>query len=254
MVPVGVASLQYAGQRLDRVGLFFAIAGVALVVPTIRRLLPAGTLRFARGLPTVIAMRGLLAGAFFGAETFIPLMLVTQRGLTSTQAGLCLTGGALGWAAGSWYQGRPATRVPRHVLVRTGCALVAVGIAMVVLTTWPAVPAWFAAVAWVVGGVGMGLGMASVAVLTLQLSRPQDQGANSAALQVSDALFSAATIGVGGAIYALGLRHDGGPWALRLVDVLMIGIAVMGVLVAGRVRPERAADAVRPGASRSVRT
>jgi len=100
MVAVGLACLQYGGQRLDRVGLLFAVAGVLLVAPTIRRLLPPGTLRFARGLPTVIAMRGVLAGSFFGAETFIPLMLVSERGLTSTQAGLSLTGAALGWAAG----------------------------------------------------------------------------------------------------------------------------------------------------------
>ncbi len=242
MVALGVASLQYAGQRLDRVGLLFAVVGVALVAPTVRRLLPPGTLRFARGLPTVIAMRGVLAGSFFGAETFIPLMLVTMRGLTSTEAGLCLTGGALGWATGSWYQGRPSTRLPRHVLVRTGCALVAVAVALVALTTWPAFPPWLAAVAWVVGGLGMGMAMASVSVLMLQLSPPRDQGANSAALQVSDSLFAAVTIGVGGALYALGLRHGDGDWALRLVDLLMIALAVAGVLLAGRVRGGRASD------------
>jgi MFS family permease len=248
MVAVGLACLQYGAQRLDRVGLLFAVAGVLLVAPTIRRLLPAGTLRFARGLPTVIAMRGVLAGSFFGAETFIPLMLVTQRGLTSTQAGLSLTGAALGWAAGSWYQGRPTTPLPRHLLVRGGCALVAVAIALVALSTWTVVPPWTAAVAWTVGGVGMGLAMASVAVLTLQLSPPQDQGANSAALQVSDSLFSAVTIGVGGAVYALGLRWDDGAWALRLIYAVMVAIAVLGVLVAGRVRPGRPSAAAAPAA------
>jgi MFS family permease len=248
MVAVGVACLQYAGQRLDRVGLAFAVAGVALVVPTVHRLLPSGTLRFARGLPTVVAMRGVLAGAFFGAETFIPLMLVSQRGLTATEAGLCLTGGAVGWSAGSWYQGRPATRVPRHLLVRTGCALVAVAVAGVAAVTWAVVPPWAAGAAWVVGGVGMGMAMASVAVLTLQLSPPQDQGKNSAALQVSDSLFSAVTIGLGGAIYAVGLRHDGGaPWALRVVDMLMIGLALLGVGMAARVRPVRTDSATLPG-------
>ena len=254
MVAVGVACLQYAGQRLDRVGLFFAVAGLALVAPTVRRLLPAGTLRFARGLPTVVAMRGVLAGAFFGAETFVPLMLVSQRGLSATLAGLCLTGGAIGWSAGSWYQGRPATRLPRYLLVRTGCALVALGVVGVALATWPVVPPWVAAVAWTVGGVGMGMSMASVSVLMLQLSPPQDQGANSAALQVSDSLFAAVTIGLGGAIYAVGLRHSGtGIWALRLVDLLMVTLALVGVAVAGRVRPGRSATPATPGV-RALRT
>jgi MFS family permease len=139
------------------------------------------------------------------------------------------------------------------VLVRSGCTLVATAIALVALTTWSAVPAWVAAIAWTVGGTGMGLAMASVAVLTLQLSPSRDQGANSAALQVSDSLFSAVTIGVGGAIYALGLRHGSGSWALRVIDVLMVGIAVLGVVVAGRVRPQRAPDAVAPSTARRIR-
>jgi hypothetical protein len=38
-------------------------------------------------------------------------------------------------------------------------------------------------------------------------------------------------------IYAVGLRHSGaGIWALRLVDVLMVALALVGVAVAGRVR------------------
>jgi MFS family permease len=195
-----------------------------------------------------------LAGSFFGTETFVPLMLVSARGLTATQAGLCLTGGALGWAAGSWYQGRPSTRMPRHLLVRTGCALVAAAVAGVALATWSAVPPWFAGVAWVVGGTGMGMAMASVSVLMLQLSPPQDQGANSAALQVSDSLFAAVTIGVGGVIYAVGLRHSPDAlWALRLVDLLMIALALVGVAVAGRVRPGRP-GALRPAGRPVLRT
>ena len=50
---------------------------------------------------------GCFAGAFFGAEVFVPLLLVEQRGLATTLAGASLTGGALTWSLGSWYQGRP---------------------------------------------------------------------------------------------------------------------------------------------------
>jgi MFS family permease len=236
MAAVGVGCLQYAGQRLDAVALGFLVVGVALVAPTVPRLLPRGTLRFARGLPTVIAMRGVLAGSFFGAETFVPLMLVTQRHLTATEAGLALTGGAVGWSAGSWYQGRPATSTPRYALVRNGSLLVALAIAGVALVLLPHVPAWGAGVAWTVGGVGMGMGMASVAVLMLQLSAPQDQGANSAAIQVADALFSAVFIGSAGVIYAVALRHGDNPsWAFALIDAVMVALALLGAAMAGRV-------------------
>jgi hypothetical protein len=138
-------------------------------VPSLPRLLPAGTLRFARGLPTVIAMRGVLAGAFFGAETFVPLMLVSGRGLSTTAAGLSLTGGALGWSAGSAFQGRRSLAVPRYILVRGGCVLVAVGIAGMALVSLASVPTQLALVSWVVGGAGMGLAMA--------IGRPADAGA-----------------------------------------------------------------------------
>ena len=90
-------------------------------------LLPAGALRLARGLPTTVIMRGLLSGPFFGASTFIPLMLITQRGLTPTVAGITLTVGSLGWSFGSWMQGRQGVRISRSELVRTGTLCVAAG-------------------------------------------------------------------------------------------------------------------------------
>ena len=58
------------------------------------RLLPAGFLRAARGLPTVIGLRGLASAAFVGAEVVIPLLLSRERGFEPTAAGLVLTVGA----------------------------------------------------------------------------------------------------------------------------------------------------------------
>jgi MFS family permease len=236
-VAAGVACLQYAGQRLDLLGLVFLAAGVALLAPSLHRLLPRGTIRFARGLPTVIAMRGVLAGSFFGAETFIPLMLVSERHISTTAAGLSLTGGAVGWAAGSWFQGRPSNTVPRDRLVRIGCVLVAVAIAGIALVLLPSVPPYVASLAWMVGGAGMGMAMASVALLMLQLSPEVDQGANSAAIQVSDALFSVLFIGFAGAIYAAASRHQGSStWAFWVIDGMMIALALAGAAVSSRIR------------------
>ena len=47
--------------------------GVAALVAGLRQLLPAGTVRARRGLPAVVASRGLLAGAFFGMDALLPL-------------------------------------------------------------------------------------------------------------------------------------------------------------------------------------
>ena len=65
------------------------LATVALLVCMLR-LLPIGTLRAARGLPTVVALRGIAASAFFGTEVFLPLLLSRERGLSPTWAGVAL--------------------------------------------------------------------------------------------------------------------------------------------------------------------
>jgi MFS family permease len=243
-VALGVACLQYAGQRLDVVGAALALLGLLLLAWGLPKLLPRGTLRFARGLPTVIAMRGVLAGSFFGAETFVPLMLVSVRHVSTTAAGLALTGGALGWAGGSWFQGRRNNTVPREWLVRIGALLVALGIGGVALVLLPAVPTSIALVAWIVGGAGMGMAMASVALLMLKQSPEADQGANSAAIQVSDALFSVVFIGIAGAVYAAAVRGGGSrTWAFWVIDGVMAALALAGSALALRVVPARPAAA-----------
>ena len=198
----GAGLLQLAGTQQRWLSLVWFALGLGLLLPGLRILLPPGTLRGARGLPMTVLMRGVLAGAFFGAESFIPLMLVSERGVATTYAGLTLTGAALTWTLGSWFQGRPGLRVPRPRLVQIGIALVAVGIGGAALALWPALPPAVAALGWLVGGLGMGLGMTSVSVLTLQQSPPGDQGANSAAVQICDALGGIVFIGVAGSIFA----------------------------------------------------
>lgn len=233
----GTALLQYAGQELDWLSVPLLVLAALLLARSVPRLLPRGALRLARGLPTVVVLRGVFAGAFFGAETFVPLMLVEERGLATTWAGASLTGGALTWALGSWYQGRPALRVSRAALVTAGLALVGVGILLVAASVSSAVPAPVAAVGWLVAGLGMGIGITSLSVLVLELSPDAEQGANSAALQVSDALGSIVLIGLGGAVFA-GLhssQHDN-PGVFLLIFVVMAAVAFAGAAFAPRSR------------------
>ena len=239
---IGVGLLQYAGQVLAWVSLPLLAVAAVLLVPSVPRLLPAGALRLACGLPTVVTLRGVFAGAFFGAEVFIPLMLIEQRGLATAWAGASLTGGALTWALGSWFQGRPALGVSRARLIRLGFLLVVLGIALVALATLDGVPPAAAALGWVFAGLGMGLGLTSLSVLVLELSPPHEQGVNSAALQVSDALGSILFIGIGGAIFAGLHEGDGGDaGAFLLIDLVMVVVALVGAAAAPRVRADPAA-------------
>ena len=77
-------------------------------------------------------------------------------------------------------------------------------------------PVWTVAVAWGVGCFGMGLVISSTSVLLLKLSAPEEAGANSAALQISDGLSNVLLLAAGGAAFAAlgggavgGARGDG---------------------------------------------
>jgi hypothetical protein len=79
--------------------------------------------------------------------------------------------------------------------------------------------------------------MATVGVLVLQLSPEREQGANSAALQISDAVGSTICIGLGGVVLAAGRAADLGVGpTLRTVFVLAAVLAAIGYAVAGRAK------------------
>ncbi|HEV7936207.1 MAG TPA: MFS transporter [Actinomadura sp.] len=230
----GAGALLFAIEHVRWPVLPVAVAGVAGLAFGLPRLLPPGSLVLRRGLPTVISTRGLLAGAFFGTEIFIPLALTSLHGFTPTEAGVTLTLGAIGWSTGSWYQGRTAR--PHHTLVALGSVLITVGIAGIAVGV--PVNGWLAVPAWMVAGAGMGLAYSSLSVLTLNLSAPADQGANSAALQISDTLGAALVIGVAGALVTgFGTARLG--LGLAVAGALTTVIAVFAVLTALRVSEGR---------------
>ena len=239
---LGIAALQYAGQRLDLLGAVLAVAGVTALVVGLRPLLPLGTVRARPGIPAVVASRGLLAGAFFGMDALLPLTLTSVHGYSPTAAGVPLTAGAIGWATASNLQGRfPA--VPRERLLRLGFALVGVGLAGSALAAVPALGGWPAYPFWALAGLGMGLGMPSVGVLLLDQSPEHRRGADSAALQIADVTASALCVGLAGVLVA---AAAGGllplPTAVIAAVAVFTLVSIVGVVVAGRAAsPARAA-------------
>ncbi len=245
-ISFGAGLLQYAAQDLRRLSLLPGALGVALLVPAVLGLLPRGTWRAARGLPSVVLLRGVAAGSFIAAESFVPLMLVTQRGLSPTLAGFSLAAGGGTWALGSWVQSRPRLEPYRERLMTVGMLLVAFAIAAAPSVLIHSVPAWTLAVAWAFGCFGMGLVISSTSVLLLHLSAPEEAGTNSAALQISDGLSNVLLLAIGGAAFAaLGggtVSHaateatGSHPAAFAAVFLPMAAVALAGVWVAARVR------------------
>lgn len=247
----GVVALQQAGVLVEdgrgRLAGVLAAVGLVGVALAVRRLLPAGTARLRRGLPSVVALRGALSGSFFAAEAFIPLMLTSHRGLSTTAAGLSLTGAALGWATGSWWQSRPGLPITRERLVVVGTFIVSVGIAVAALPVLDgaglAVPPAVTAVGWTVAGSGMGLTFSSLAVLLLALSPTDEQGVNSAALQMSDALGVAMGVGAAGVVHAALLSTADGGLVFTAVFGLAWVFSLGAVAVSTRVAPSPRAAA-----------
>jgi MFS family permease len=239
-VAAGIAALEQAGQHPSPVSAVVGVAGLVALAWGIRPLLPAGTLRVRPGVSAPIAMRGLLAGAFFGIESTVPLSLSLQHGYGATAAGLPLTCAGFSWATGSWIQGRvDDRRDPRRriVLIRAGFGLVTAAGGLMALAAVPSLPGWLAYPAWLLAGLGAGLTMSSVSVLMLKYTTDSDRGADSAALQLSDATASALTTGVAGVLVAAAARDAISSTAgFVTLDVTMGAVALVGVLVSGRAR------------------
>ena len=198
------------------------------------RLLPTGTLAMARGLPTVISLRGLNSAAFFLCEAFIPLWLNEQRGWSITAAGMALTGGALGWSLGSHLQSRIIGEVARLTWLRRGCQLLVAGIVICGLSVLGLLADWMMLFGWSITGLGIGLSSPMLGVLTLKLAPTDAQGKYSSALQLSAALGTGAALASGGLVFSV-LHADAPVAAFASVFGLSALLALVGWFGSGRI-------------------
>ena len=212
-----------------------ALVGLALLVPGYRRLTPPGTLRVRPGLPAATILRGLLTGAFFAVDVYVPLLLVDVRDTSPAFAGLALTSATLTWTSGSWVQARRQESWGARRLIALGFATVSVGIGTTALVLLDAVPAAFAIVTWGIAGLGMGFAYSAFSVVVLRDAPPAEQGTASSALQLSETVGTALGAGLAGAIVAAAGRVDQLPGGLLAVIVLGLVGSNVGVLLARRI-------------------
>ena len=242
VILAGGAGLVLTGIGLPAlaVALPLTAAGLALAIPAMRRLLPAGTLRAAPGMPATIATMGLLNLAFFGVDAFVPLALVDVRGTSVAFAGLALTAATITWTAGAWVQARTAARISRRLMVRLGLVFLATSFVITAAILFPQTPLPVALFGWSVAGLGMGLAYTTLGLSMPELAEPGQEGDASASLQLSSVLGSGLGAGIGGALIALmNAQGETLTRALLLQDGLMLLVIVLG-LTAARGLPGRA--------------
>lgn len=225
-VAAGALALSLAGE-LGAYAWVVVAASVVVIALASRPLLPRGTLRAGRGLPSVVLMRGLIAGALFGAEIYVPYLLIDHYGFSPTWAGLGLTTAAIAWAAAADVQGRFGDRIgnARITIVGTILLVAATGIAALTAVLWlsPAV----LIVGWSLAGAGMGLMYPRLTVLTLAYSDPQNQGFNSSALSISDSVGAATAIATMGLVFTALAGTDA---AFPTVFAIAAGLAALALV------------------------
>ena len=252
---LGVAALQFAGQQFaDAQGSLpatiwvFLLVGAVLLVVGVPPLLPAREApnpspsrpSHRRSLLAVLGARFLIAGPFFGAQSFLPLMMVEQHGWSLLLAGGLLTIGAVGWTTASWVQSRSISWLPRGRIILVGNVTLAIALGMVAVgASVPALWVGVIAIGWVIAGFSMGLAVTSTSLAVINLSVPLAQGRNNAALQVSDNLGSSVLVAVAGTIYAA--MHPSGNLMLTygILMIAMVVASIAGIAVSSKIGPLR---------------
>ncbi|MGN6610030.1 MAG: MFS transporter [Jatrophihabitans sp.] len=236
-VAVGVSAVEAAGQHGWSPVLVLVVPGLALLAWGVVALVPPGTFRAAQGVAAAVTMRGLAAGAFFGVEATVPLMLQVQHGYGPLLAGVPLTMAGLTWALGSWWHGRiPGDADARRShLAQLGFVCIGVAGVVIAVVSQRAIDPWPVYVTWAVAGAGAGMVMPAASVLLLRHTTDADRGAHSASLQLADTTTGALSTGFAGVLIAAaaaGSVSYGAAFAVS--DAVMAAIAVVGVAAASR--------------------
>ena len=213
------------------------VVGLAVTIPALRRITPAGTLTARPGLPAASAAAFLASAAFFATDGFVTLMLTETRGLSIVVASLVLTAVSIAWAAGSWWQSRVIGRSGTRRVAATGAALIGIGSAVVAIGLLE-VPVIVPYLGWAIGGVGMGIVWPTIPLSVMgEVEEGREAGELSSTI-LMDYLGVGIGAGLGGASVALA---DVGTLSIRegLAGSFGIGIVAAILLVfAARRLPE----------------
>ncbi|MFC9690340.1 MFS transporter [Kribbella sp. NPDC056951] len=236
-ISVALFTLTLTGDHLGdhRVigGTVIAVALVVLAVAAVR-VMPRGAFVAERGFPAVVAMRGLVGAGFTGVGVYLPLLLTLQHHFSPARAGVSLSVTGVFWALGSWLQGREHS-FQRVTVLRTGLALMTVGIAITSLLAWTDATVWFGLTGWAIAGIGMGLSSSSLSVLMLDLSDAGNSGRNASAAQMASVMSIATAVSVTGTLLALNAA-DPRPWVFGVITSSGAVLTALALLCAGRVR------------------
>jgi MFS family permease len=207
LVAIGALAVFQAGA--SHVGRWNTALVVAIFIGSLgvtawstKALMPRGFLRMAPGIPAIVGMRGVVAGAFFAAEIYVPAL-----------SGGVLTAATITWFAGSWLQGSHKLKYSRQQVLFAGVLLTCLGIALTPVAVFvPSsimVAALVASVVWGIAAFGMGMCFPTLGVLMLDQSPDEEHARHSASLQMSDSFGVIIATALAGSVLALASVQQG---------------------------------------------
>lgn len=107
------------------------------------------------------------------------------------------------WTIGSAVQARLGPTADRYRLVPLGAAWFTGLLAVLTGSVALGLPGWVAVVCYGLGITGVGLAYPTTTLVTMRLSTEAEVGQNSSALQLAEALASAAGLAVSGAVFGV---------------------------------------------------
>jgi MFS family permease len=205
-----------------------SLGGLAVGIPALSRLLPAGTLLARNGLPAIILSRGVLTFAFFGGDAFVTLAITTVLHHSTAMASAAITASTLSWTVGAWLQVRLGRRWQGRGLIRLGFLFILGGLAGMVLSLRPGVPIAEAVGAWTLAGLGIGIAYAPTSLMMLREASAGREGLASASLNLCDVLGTALGTGLAGIAVVIGSNSG---WSMATAVTVAFSVAGAGALV-----------------------
>ncbi|HRK47406.1 MAG TPA: hypothetical protein PK324_17370, partial [Nocardioides sp.] len=136
-------------------------------------------------------------------------------------------------SAASAVQARMGARLDHVTALRIGAALLLAGVAGELVATALILTPFLIGAFWVLAGAGMGLMFPRISSYVLAASTEREQGGNSAAMSIADAVGGATAISLAGLVFtSVGSAADLGAFVAALT--LTTGVAVGAVLVSRR--------------------
>jgi len=189
------------------------IVSLGVTAWSTRALMPKGFLRMAPGIPAIVGMRGVIAGAFFAAEIYVPLALQEIRGTSVALSGGVLTAATITWFAGSWLQGSHKLKYSRQQILFAGVLLTSLGIALTPVAVFAPIgitaSALLASLVWGIAAFGMGMCFPTLGVLMLDQSPDEEHARHSASLQMSDSFGVIIATAIAGSVLAFASVQQG---------------------------------------------